>query len=115
MKINNSTIITFFIIYVSCLYKSINVEISFLISNLYVTEGICEQKFFENYLHARETWSRKSAQFYGGAIFLAGNVYMQHPARTYRMETWTWVFSMDMDIQHEHVAQKWTCDMDMDM
>ncbi len=42
-------------------------------------------------------------------------LYMHHPARTYRMETWTRVFSMDMGIQHEHVAQKWTCDMDMDM
>ncbi len=69
MKINNSTIITFSLIYVSCLYKSINVEISFLISNIYVREGICEKKTFENYLHARETWSRKSAQFFMAAQF----------------------------------------------
>jgi hypothetical protein len=44
MKINNSTIIIFFIIYVSCLDKSKNVEISFLISNIYVTEGMYEKK-----------------------------------------------------------------------
>jgi hypothetical protein len=75
MKINNSTIITFFIIYVTCIDKSKNVEIIFIISNIFVTVGMCEKKTFENYLHVREMRPRKSALFFRTAqFFLAGTV-----------------------------------------
>ncbi len=69
MKINNSTIINFFIIYVSCIDKSKNVEIRFS-SVIYVTEGMCEKKVFKTI----RLGSENQCNFYGGAIFLVDTV-----------------------------------------
>ncbi len=51
MKTDNSAIITFFNIYVTCIEKRKNVEIIFLISNIYKIEGMCEKKSFKKFLH----------------------------------------------------------------
>ncbi len=51
MKTDNSTIITFFNIYITCREKRINVEIIYLISNVYIIEGMCRKKSFKKFLH----------------------------------------------------------------
>ncbi len=50
MKTDDSTIITFFNIYITCIEKRKNVEIIFLISNVYIIEGMCEKKSFKKFL-----------------------------------------------------------------
>jgi hypothetical protein len=56
---NNSTIITFFNIYITCIEKRKNVKI-ILISNVYIIEGMCKKKVSTSFCMS----CRKSAQFF---------------------------------------------------
>jgi hypothetical protein len=51
MKTDDSIIITFFNISITCIEKRKNVEIIFLISNIYIIERMYEKKVLKKCLH----------------------------------------------------------------
>jgi hypothetical protein len=75
VKTGDSIIITFFNIYITCIKKRKNVEIIFLISNIYIIERMYEKKSFKKVFACHvENHLKIGAIFFGGAIFLAGTV-----------------------------------------